>query len=86
MSSSNVNLRSILETNKLTGSNYIDWFRNIKIILRGEKLAYIMETPVPPVPATNAPAQEHAVHRKHSEDMDVVCCIMLALMSPDLQK
>ena len=86
MSPSNINLRSILEANKLTGSNYIDWLRNVKIVLRGEKLAYVMETPVPPVPAVNAPAEEHAAHMKHSEDMDVACCIMLASMSPELQK
>ena len=82
----NINLCSILEANKLTGSNYIDWLKNVKIVLRGEKLAYIMETPVPLVPAVNAPAEEHVAHRKHSEDMDVACCIMLPSMSPELQK
>ena len=86
MSPSNINLRSILEANKLTGSNYIDWLRNVKIILRGEKLAYVIEIPVPPIPAANTPAEEHAVHRKHSEDMDVACCIMLASISPERQK
>ena len=86
MSPSNINLRSILEANKLIGSNYLVWLRNVKIVLRGEKLAYVMETPVPPVPATNAPAEEHAAHKKHSEDIDVACCIMLASMSPELKK
>ena len=84
MSPSNINLRSILEANKLTGSNYIDWLRNVKIVLRGEKLAYVMETLVPPVPAANAPAEELAAHWKHSEDMNVACYIMLASMSPEL--
>ena len=52
--SNNLNLRSILESNKLTGPNYIDWLRNVKIILRAEKLTYVITEPVPPEPATNA--------------------------------
>ena len=53
--SRNINLRSILEANKFTGSNYIDWLRNVKIVLRSEKLTYVLSQPVPPVPANDAP-------------------------------
>ena len=84
MSPTNVNLRSILEANKLTGANYIDWLRNLKIVLRSEKLGYVIEKPVTPVPADNAPAEEDEAYLKHSEDMDIACCIMLASMSPEL--
>ena len=38
-------LRSILDTNKLTGTNYVDWLRNLKIVLSQEKLSYILDTP-----------------------------------------
>ena len=43
----NINLRSILEANKLTGPNYIDWIRNLKIVLRSEKLDYVIYKAVP---------------------------------------
>ena len=76
----NINLRSILEANKLTGPNYIDWLRNLKIVLRSEKLAYVMEKAVPPPLARNASTVEHDAHLKHTEDMDVACFIMLASM------
>ena len=81
-----INLRSILEANKLTGANYIDWLRNLKIVLRSEKLAYVMDKPVPPSPARNASTAEHEAYLKHAEDMEVACCIMLASMTPELQK
>ncbi len=32
------------------------------------------------------PLHEHEAYQKHAEDMDVACCIMLASMSPELQK
>ena len=86
MSPSNINLRSILEANKLTGANYIDWLRNLKIVLRSEKLGYVLEKPVPPSPAGNASTEEHEAYLKHAEDMDVACYIMLASILPELQK
>ena len=45
-----------------------------------------MEKAVPPAPAGNASTAEHEAFLKHSEDMDVACCVMLASMSPELQK
>ena len=38
------NIRSLLEANKLVGSNYTDWLRNLRLVLRSEKLEYILET------------------------------------------
>ena len=42
---SSLSLRSILDANKLTGPNYVDWLRNLKIVLSQEKLSYILDTP-----------------------------------------
>ena len=84
--SHNLNLRSILETNKLTGSNYIDWLRNVKIVLRAEKLTYVITEPVPPEPAADASQAQRSAYRKHMDDMDIVCSIMLASMNSELQK
>ena len=86
MSKSNINLKTILEVDKLTGPNYIDWLRNLKRVLRSEKLDYIMEKAVPPPLAGNVSTAGHEAYLKHAEDMDVACCIMLASMSPELQK
>ena len=42
---SSLSLRSILDANKLTGPNYVDWLRNLKIVLSQEKLFCILDTP-----------------------------------------
>ncbi|XP_061336491.1 uncharacterized protein LOC133283624 [Gastrolobium bilobum] len=46
----NLNLRSILDANKLTGPNFTDWYRNVKIVLQSEKKAYVLDSPVPIAP------------------------------------
>ena len=42
----NLSLCSILDANKLTLPNFIDWFRNIKIVLKQEKKAYVYDDPI----------------------------------------
>ena len=41
------NLRSILEKEKLNGTNFIDWYRNLRIVLKQEKKEYVLEVPYP---------------------------------------
>ena len=33
--------------NKLIGPNYVDWLKNLRIILTQEKNSYILDTPAP---------------------------------------
>ena len=40
---SSLSLREILDSNKLIGPNYVDWLKNLKIILTQEKLSYILD-------------------------------------------
>ena len=44
---SSLSLRGILDANKLIGSNYVDWLKNLRIILTQKKVSYILDTPVP---------------------------------------
>ncbi|KAJ9539328.1 hypothetical protein OSB04_032061 [Centaurea solstitialis] len=39
----NLSLRSILEKDKLTGPNFLDWERNLMIVLRHERKWYVLE-------------------------------------------
>ena len=86
MSNHNVNLRSILEANKLTGPNFIDWLRNLRIVLRSEKTSYVLDTTVPNQPSGEATLDELNTYKKHIEDSEMATCVMLASMSPELQK
>ena len=54
-------LATILTQNKLTGNNYVEWKRNLDIVLTTEDHIYGLSTPCPPEPPTNATA---AVKRK----------------------
>ena len=56
MSSAFSPLATILTQNKLTRSNFIDWKRNLDIVLTVEDYAYIITTPCLEEPATGASA------------------------------
>lgn len=79
-------LRSILEKDKLNGTNYSDWVRNLRIVLRADKKEYVLDTEVPEEPAENATAAARAAYKKASDDSLDVSCLMLACMEPELQK
>ncbi|KAJ9542769.1 hypothetical protein OSB04_029275 [Centaurea solstitialis] len=81
----NLSVRSILEKDKLTGPNFLDWERNLMIVLRHERKWYVLEEPLGEAPPANAPAAARNAHKKHSDDLLDVACLMLATMSPDLQ-
>ena len=51
-------LATILNHNKLNGENYIDWKRNLDIVLTAENLKGVIYGPVPDVPYEGAPDQE----------------------------
>ena len=36
-------LSIILDNNRLTGPNFIDWLRNLKVVLASEKILYVIE-------------------------------------------
>jgi len=84
--SSALSLRSILDAHKLTGPNFADWLRNLRIVLRVEKLEYVLDSPKPTEPASDAHNDEHVVYRKWIDDANVAQCIMLASMNIELQK
>ena len=51
-------LRSVLEKDKLNGTNYADWIFNLRIVLRVEKKEDVLDTPLPEEPADDAPTEE----------------------------
>jgi hypothetical protein len=44
---STFNLQSIIEKEKLSGMNFIDWYRNLRIVLRQEEKEYVLEQQYP---------------------------------------
>ena len=86
MSTNNTTLRSILEKDKLNSKNFLDWYRNLRIVLKHERKLYVIDQAIPDEPAPDAPRVERNTFNKHKEDSLDVTCIMLATMEPELQK
>ena len=81
-----LSLREILDSNKLTGPNYVDWLRNLKIILTQEKLSYILDIPAPQEVGDDTTEEEVSTYRIWKNDSLTVKCIILASMSNELQR
>ncbi|KAK9008927.1 hypothetical protein V6N11_080403 [Hibiscus sabdariffa] len=86
MANNTISLRSLLEKEKLNGINFLDWFRNLRIVLKQERKEYVIEEAVPNDPGPNAPRADKDKFKKHMDDMLDVGCLMLATMTPELQK
>nr|GEW72344.1 retrotransposon protein, putative, Ty1-copia subclass [Tanacetum cinerariifolium] len=78
--------RLMFEREKLSGNNFNDWFRQLKLVLRVEKKMFVTEQPIPPAPAAdsvaNVLAEWNALYDAHNE----VACLMLRSMTPELHR
>ena len=83
---STMSLRLVLEKDKLTGTNFLDWFRNLRIVLKQERKLYVLDEPLPEEPVDNVPRAEKNAYEKHHNVFIDVAYLMLATMSSELQK
>ena len=81
---SSFNLRSVLEKENLNEANFIDWYCNLRIVLRNEKKEYVLEQPYPDDLPEVANVAARRAYKKHFNDSLEVSCLMLATMSSDL--
>ena len=51
-------LVAILNQNKLTRSNYVDWKRNLDIVLTTKEHKFVLYEPCPNFPSLDAPLKE----------------------------
>ena len=79
-------LRSVLETDKLNGTNFIDWSQNLRIVLKQEKKLEVLEHSLLNELARNATNAKREAFNKKKNDANDVNCLMLSTMSPELQK
>ena len=84
--SSNFGLIYVLQRQVLTGgANYLDWMRNLRITLRYDNREYVLDEQIASVDEFST-QEEIAANRKHIDDSNKVSCIMIAAISPELQK
>ncbi|KAL3626814.1 hypothetical protein CASFOL_029386 [Castilleja foliolosa] len=79
-------LSSILDQNRLTGSNYQDWIRSLKLVLTLDDLVYVL-TEVPPdsLPPTATEADLAKLVKWKKDDV-TARCYMIASMIPEMQR
>ncbi|XP_070014853.1 uncharacterized protein [Nicotiana sylvestris] len=80
-----ISLRGILETNKLVGPNFDDWYRNLRIILMHEKLIDVIDKPAKEVPDEDDD-DATKIYQKYLEECLTTKCIILASMNSELQR
>ena len=79
-------LKSILEKDKLNGTNFTNWYRNLRIVLKHDKKDHVLDNPLPDEPNENVIAAVNNAYRRTMDESTEVSCLMLAHMEPDLQQ
>ncbi|XP_047978640.1 uncharacterized protein LOC125220520 [Salvia hispanica] len=86
---SNLTYKCLMETHKLTGSDFTDWLRCLRLVLRHDKIDYVLDKPIGVVPSKESAefaTFDAAAHEKHVENANDAQCIMLSSMSLELQR
>ena len=78
-------LSTILKNNKLTGTNYIDWKRNLNLVLTAEECAFVLTDICPSPPDSISSLEEYAAYQKWQKADKMARCYILASMSNVLQ-
>ena len=74
-----LNFNAFLEKAKLKddGSNYMDWVRNLRIILIAAQKNYVLEVPLGARPAADATDNVKNAWQSKADDYSIVQCVML---------
>ena len=79
-------LSTILKDNKLTGTNYVDWKRNLNLVLTVEDCAFVLTEVCPPPPDSISTLEDDADYHKWQKADKLAKCYILASMSNVLQQ
>jgi hypothetical protein len=64
----------------------MDWYHNLRIVLRQEKIEYVLTKLYPEDLPAGSSAADHIAYEKRCDDALNVSCLMFAPISPNLQK
>ena len=88
MSSPTSNLGPFLEKEKLkiNGSNFMSWYRTLRILLAPHKMSNVLEVAIGDKPADTAFEDDKRVYQSKADDSSLVQSGMLYAMEANLQK
>ena len=75
----------ILKENKLIGPNYIDWKRNLNLVLTIEGYKFVLTELCPPTPDSNSSKEEVEAYQTWCKADEMARCYILSSMSNVLQ-
>ena len=84
--STNVNVQMVMDDKILTGPNLLDWLKNLRIVLKEEKIAYVIYEPIPRSPTVDAPESVQREDKKFLVESARAGLIIHTSMSPEFQK
>ena len=79
-------LRYILEKDKLNETNFVDWYKNLRTVLKSERKLYVLEGPLPMAPSSRSTMATREAFKRHYDDSHDVAYLMLSTMVPELWK
>ncbi|GJT97353.1 retrotransposon protein, putative, ty1-copia subclass [Tanacetum coccineum] len=86
----NTLFRIFFEKQKLTGLNFMEWYRNLRIVLYVEEKLPYLEQPIPAMPVPSAgqvlPLDVLNTHNAWVKASKKIVGLMLMTMDPDIQK
>jgi hypothetical protein len=74
------NLWLIFDKEKLIRTKFIDWYHNLRIVLKQDKKEYVLKTPYHDELVENTGYANRTTYEKHMNDSHDVSCLMLATM------
>nr|GFA65985.1 hypothetical protein [Tanacetum cinerariifolium] len=77
---------AFFERETLTGANFNDWYRSLRIVLRVVDSYDYLYKPCPDQPLKTASEEDKAAWKAEYKKHNDVACLMLGKMSPALQK
>ena len=88
MAAPTINFNAFLEKEKLknNGSNFADWFRNLRIVLTAGNLTYVLDAPLGDPPAADATDEVKNVYLARKNQYSIVQCAILYGLESELQK
>ena len=84
-SQNNFSLLSMLNREKLIGTNYLDWNQTLRIALRYEEKEFLLDNELLYLDEFSTEEENETYNRQDTESRKVAC-IMLASMTSKLQK
>ncbi|XP_051138781.1 uncharacterized protein LOC127256688 [Andrographis paniculata] len=78
-------LMTVLNQNKLVGPNYLDWKRNLDIVLAADDYKFVLSTPAPADLTEESTEEEREAHRKWHRADQMSRCYILASITNMLQ-